>query len=102
MLYITKDVNEKLDYIFIRQSDDPIVSVSYTQDGSAGLVIESVSVNATALTDEDGNTYDVGKAIIMWISGGNVGATEKVVITYTTEAGRVLDEAIIFRLIQEY
>lgn len=102
MIYITKDINEKLDYVFIRNSDDPITSVTYTTDGAAGLVIESVNVNALPLTDDDNNTYDVGKAIVVWVSGGTVGKSEKVILNYTTEAGRVLDEAIIFRLIQEY
>ena len=102
MIYITKDVNEKLDYVFIRDSDDPITSVSYTQDNVAGLVIESANINALALTDEDGNTYDAGKAVILWVSGGVAGKSEKVILNYTTEAGRILDEAVIFRLIQEY
>lgn len=102
MIYITKDINEKLDYVFIRNSDDPITAVTYTTDGVAGLVIESVNVNTLPLTDDDNNTYGVGKAIILWVSGGTVGKSEKVILNYTTEAGRVLDEAVIFRLIQEY
>lgn len=81
---------------------NPSIAVTYTTDGAAGLVIESVNVNALPLTDDDNNTYDVGKAIVVWVSGGTVGKSEKVILNYTTEAGRVLDEAIIFRLIQEY
>lgn len=102
MIYITKDINEKLDYVFIRHSDDPITNISYTQDNNGGLVVEAILINAAPISDEDGNTYDIGKAIILWVSGGIAGKSEKVILNYTTEVGRVLDEAVIFRLIQEY
>lgn len=101
MIYITKDVNETLDYVFIRNVDDNIVNVSYVTDGLGGLTIQSCTINSNVVSDNDGNTYPAGRAIILWATGGNVGTKEKVTITYTTAGGRIRDESVIFTLVQD-
>lgn len=99
--YITKDINETLDYTFIRTVEDDIVNVSYSQDSGGNVTVDSCSVNVNTVTDSNGITYPAGRAIIMWLSGGDSSATEKIVITYTTAAGRVLDEAVIVSLVSD-
>lgn len=99
-IYINKDIHETLDYVFVRTVDDNITSVSYVQDNLGGLVVESCLVNAGVLTDSEGNTYPAARAIIMWVSGGVVGATEKVRLTYSTSGGRTLDEEVVFKLVE--
>jgi hypothetical protein len=101
MIYITKDVNETLDYVFIRNVEDNIVSVNYTQDNLGGLVVDNCTTNSGDVVLDDGTIYPAGRAIVLWVSGGTVGGKEKVILTYTTAAGRVRDEAIIFTLVQE-
>lgn len=101
MLYITKDVNETLDYIFLRNVDDNISSVSYISDGLGGLNIQSCSVNTGVITDSNGNEYPVGRAIILWVAGGNAGGKEKVTMTYNTVGGRTIDEVVVFTLVQD-
>jgi len=99
--YITKDINETLDYVFVRNVEDNISNVSYVTDGLGGLNIQSCSVNNGVLTDSNGNTYPIGRAIILWVASGNVGTKEKVTITYNTVGGRIIDEVIVFTLVQE-
>lgn len=101
MLYITKDVNETLDYIFLRNVEDNISSVLYVSDGLGGLVIQSCGVSTGVITDSEGNTYPQGRAIILWATGGNAGAKEKVTITYNTVGGRTFDEVVVFTLVQD-
>lgn len=101
MLYITKDVNETLDYVFLRNVDDSIANVSYVTDGLGGLTIQSCSVNAGVITDSNGNEYPVGRAIILWVSGGNANTKEKVTMTYNTVGGRTIDEVAVFTLVQD-
>lgn len=101
MLYITKDVNETLDYIFLRNVDDNITNVSYVTDGLGGLVIQSCGVNTRVITDINGNTYPVGRAIILWTTGGNANTKEKVTMTYNTVGGRTIDEVVVFTLVQD-
>lgn len=100
MIYITKDVNETLDYVFIRNVDDNIVNVSYDTDGLGGLVIQSCTVNTGVITDSNGTDYPVGRAIVLWVSGGTVGTKEKVTMTYNTAGGRTIDEVAVFTLVQ--
>lgn len=101
MIYVQKDINETLDYVFIRNVEDNIVSVSCTQDNLGGLVLGTCTVNSTNVTLDDGSVVPAGRAIILWVSGGTVGLKEKVVITYTTAAGRMKDESITFTFVQE-
>ena len=101
MIYITKDVNETLDYIFLRNVDDNISSVSYITDGLGGLTIQSCSVSTGVITDSEGNTYPQGRAIILWTTGGNAGARERVTMTYNTVGGRTIDEVVVFTLVQD-
>jgi len=101
MIYITKDVNETLDYVFIRNVDDNIANVSYITDGLGGLTIQSCSVNTGVITDSNGIEYPVGRAIILWVTGGNAGARERVTMTYNTVGGRTIDEVAVFTLIQD-
>lgn len=101
MIYIQKDVNETLDYVFIRNVEDNIVGVSYIQDGSGGLVVADCLVNSGSIITSDGIEYPAGRAIVLWVSGGTVGQKEKVVLTYTTAAGRVRDESVVFSFIQD-
>lgn len=97
-IYITKDIHETLDYVFIRSIEDNITSVSYTQDNAGGLNVISCVVNTGVVTDSEGSEYPAGRAIILWCSGGNVNTSEKVRIQYNTAAGRILDEEIIFQM----
>lgn len=97
-IYIIKDIHETLDYVFIRNVEDNITNVTYTQDNGGGLTIISCSVNAGVVTDSDGNEYPAGRAIILWCSGGNVNTSEKVRIQYTTAGGRILDEEVTFQM----
>jgi len=101
MIYVQKDINETLDYVFIRNVEDDIVSVTYTQDSLGGLVVDNCTTNSGDVVLDEGTVYPAGRAIILWVSGGIVGGKEKVILTYTTTAGRVRDEAIIFTLVQE-
>ena len=101
MIYVQKDINETLDYVFIRNVEDNIVSVSYTQDGLGGLVVNTCDTNSGEIVLDDGTTYPASRAIILWVSGGTVGGKEKVILTYTTAAGRVRDESIVFTFIQD-
>lgn len=101
MIYIQKDVNETLDYVFIRNVEDNIVGVSCTQDGLGGLVVTDCLVNSGNIITSDGIEYPAGRAIVLWVSGGTVGQKEKVVLTYTTAAGRVRDESVVFSFIQD-
>jgi hypothetical protein len=101
MIYITKDTNERLDYLFVREMLDPIVDVQYTTDAGANIVVEACNVNPVDITDTAGNVYPAGQAIVLWVSGGDVGKKEKIVLSYTTEGGRQLDEAVIFTVVQE-
>ena len=97
-IYITKDIHETLDYVFIRTIEDNITSVSYTQDNAGGLSIISCAVNTGVITDSDGNEYPAGRAIVLWCSGGNINTSEKVRIQYNTAGGRVLDEEVVFQM----
>ncbi len=101
MIYITKDVNETLDYVFIRNVEDNIVSVAYTQDNLGGLVVSDCEVNQSTVTTSDGVVYPAGRAIVLWVSGGTVGQKEKVTMTYTTTAGRIRDEVVVFSFVQD-
>lgn len=97
-IYIIKDIHETLDYVFIRNVEDNITNVIYTQDNGGGLTIISCSVNVNTVTDSEGNEYPAGRAIILWCSGGNVNTSEKVRIQYTTAGGRILDEEVTFQM----
>lgn len=97
-IYITKDIHETLDYIFVREIEDNITSVTYTQDNAGGLTIISCAVNTGVVTDSDGNEYPAGRAIILWCSGGNINTSEKVRIQYNTVGGRILDEEVTFQM----
>lgn len=98
-VFIAKDVHEKLDYVFVRQSPDDIVSVTYEQSVPSTLNVISCSINSLQMEDDEGNTYPANRAIILWVSGGTVGATETIRIQYNTAAGRILDEEVNFRLV---
>lgn len=97
-IYITKDIHETVDYIFVREIEDNITSVTYTQDNAGGLTIISCAVNTGVVTDSDGNEYPAGRAVILWCSGGNINTSEKVRIQYNTAGGRVLDEEVVFQM----
>ena len=98
--YVAKDIHEKLDYTFIYNVVDPILSVTYSQPSTPSLVVESCSANTAEVEDEDGNKYPANQAIILWVSGGTVNTTEKLRIQFTTTAGRILDEDITFRFVE--
>lgn len=98
-VFIAKDTHEKLDYVFVRQTSDDIVAVTYEQSIPSSINVISCSINSTEMTDEEGNTYPANRAIILWVSGGTVGATETIRIQYNTAAGRILDEEVNFRIV---
>jgi hypothetical protein len=105
MFYITKDVHETLDYVFIRPvTTDLIVggSIVIEQPPTATINVISSNLNLSEVTDEDGNTYPIGSAIILWVSGGTVGTTESLRLQYSTVGGRILDEEISFRVVEAY
>jgi hypothetical protein len=99
MLYITHDTHHKVDYVFIRDNDDLINSVAYYQQEGATITVVSCSVNTIPVNDTEGNSYDAGKAIILWIEGGTQNTSETVRIEYTTVGGRRLDEEVVFRVV---
>ena len=99
MLYVTHDTHHKVDYIFIRDNTDVINSVAYYQQAGASISVLSCSVNTIPVTDTEGNSYDAGKAIILWIEGGNANTSETIRIEYTTVGGRRLDEEVVFRIL---
>lgn len=101
MFYITKDISETLDYVFVRNVDDNIVNVIYTQDSLGGLTVNSCTVNTNVITDSNGVEYAAGRCIVLWVSGGVVGQKEKVTMTYTTAGGRIRDEAVVFTMVQD-
>jgi len=102
MFYITKDISETLDYVFVRNvDDDNIVNVTYTQDNLGGLTVNSCTVNTNVIIDSNGVEYAAGKCIVLWLSGGVAGQKEKVTMTYTTASGRIRDEAAVFTMIQD-
>jgi hypothetical protein len=100
MLYIAKDVHEKLDYAFVYSVADPIISVTFIQPPLASLVVESCYVNTVGIEDDQGITYPANQAIILWVSGGTLDTSEKLRLQFTTTAGRILDEDITFRFVE--
>lgn len=95
MPFITKDIHEKLDYTFIRPSEDLIVGgITTEQSDNATVTIVSTNINLSPVTDTDGNVYPAGSAIILWLEGGTVGNVESIRLQYTTAAGRILDEEV--------
>lgn len=98
MIYITKDAGEKLDYVFIRAVEDNISAVAYTQSVGSTIAVISCSVNTNPVIDAEGNEYQAGRAIVLWVEGGVAGTKETLRIQYTTSAGRILDEDIQFRI----
>lgn len=100
MLYIQKDVNETLDYVFIRTIDDTISSVTYTQSAGATLTVQSCATNVNVIEDSNGNSYPAGSAIILWVTGGTIGSIETVTLTLQTVAGRVIEEKVTFTLVE--
>ena len=101
MLHIAHDTHHKIDYVLIRDSDDPLSTVSYTQSAGATITVDSCSINVAPITDSLGNVYPAGSAIIVWIEGGTVGSIEWVRVEYTTVGGRRLDEKLVFTVVEE-
>lgn len=99
MIYITKDIHEKLDYVFIREVDDNIVSVNYFPSVGSTITVISCGVNTNVVKDTDGNEYPAGRAIVLWVEGGTVNTSEVLRIEYVTVAGRRLDEEVTIRLV---
>ena len=101
MLHIAHDTHHKIDYVLIRDSDDLLSTVSYTQSTGATITVNSCTINVSPITDSLGNVYPAGSAIIVWIEGGTVGSNEWVRVEYTTQAGRRLDEKVVFTIMDE-
>jgi len=101
MLYINKDVHEKLDYLFVRDVDEDITGVQYFLDPSATIVVESCVVPNQPTTDTQGNEYPARRTILLWVSGGTAGTVSQLRIQYTTAGGRILDEELAFRLSED-
>lgn len=99
-IHILKDVDETLDYVFVKQSPEDIVSVSYSVDQSASISVISCNVNGETLVDFSGKTYPPSRAIVLWVSGGTHNTNDIVNITYQTEFGRIFDERVVFTLLQ--
>jgi hypothetical protein len=100
-LYVSKDVNETLDYVFARRVGETLTGVTYEVSPTSTVVVESCSINTTALFDEQGNEYPAESLVILWVSGGVAGGISEVRISYSTSGGRILDETIIFRMVSD-
>jgi hypothetical protein len=101
MLYINKDIHERLDYLFVRDVEEDITSVQYFLDPLASITVDSCIVPDQPTTDTQGNEYPAKRTIVLWVSGGTSGNISKLRIQYTTEGGRTLDEEIAFRLSED-
>ena len=97
---IVKDIHEKLDYVFVRSIDEDIIYVTYELENSSSLVIESCTTNPSEMSDEEGNVYPANRLILLWVSGGTIGETSDVRITYHTSGGRILDADVTFRFVE--
>ena len=89
------------DFTDLLASGETITSVSGTSggvtlgvSGSADLTIGSGAVNTDAITDDDGNTVAIGKAVQVRISAaaGIVGTVYDVLFTCTTSASNRLQQ----------
>lgn len=80
--------NEVLDYDITADEwlsdDDFIVSVVATAD--PGLTVQSALV------------FDGGRAVKLWITGGESGTTYKAEVTMTTDDGRVKQSELRFKI----
>lgn len=99
--YINKDVDERLDYVFIREGVDDIVSFTLDTSSAQTISIYSAAINTSPITDDQGNEYPANRAIIIWLYGGTANTVETLRFTYTTAAGRIQDEEIKIRLVGE-
>lgn len=98
--YIAKDVHETLDYAFVRNVAEKIISVTYFQPADATMIVESCDINSQPLETTTGQSYPVGTSIVIWVRGGELNKSEKLRIQYETEGGRVLDEDLVFRFVE--
>jgi hypothetical protein len=101
MLYINKDIHERLDYLFVRDVEEDITSVQCFLDPLSTITVDSCIVPDQPVTDTQGNEYPAKRTILLWVSGGVSGNVSKLRIQYSTEGGRTLDEEIVFRLSED-
>jgi len=89
-----KGPNDVLDYILdltLFLGDDTVITASAVE--AVGVVVDSVDVNPIPLNLNNEIPVDTGKAVIVWLSGGNAGSHGKVVIRVNTQGGRQKDIA---------
>lgn len=85
----TKDPDETLDY-----------SINWTPRLSAGDPIASVVwVLPDALNQEDAGF--LGAITTLWISGGVAGAQYKITCRVTTDAGRIMDQGVLIKIMEK-
>ena len=76
-------------YWFVKPDCGTFTSiVSFTKlTTNSDLVFLSADINGTALTDCDGNTYAIGKVIVVILSNGDLDKNETCEIVYTDSSG---------------
>ena len=99
-LHVRKDPDDILDVVIdfgLWLADDTLASATAT---GTSVTVDSTEVNGLPLTvTEQGysRSIDTRKAVIVWLSGGTVGAEGKVQVRITTVGGRQRD--VTFRVL---
>lgn len=81
-------ISEKT-YWFVKPDCGTFTSVlSFNKlSNNSDLIFVSADINTNVLTDCDGNTYDIGKVIVVILSDGDLNKNETCEIVYTTSDG---------------
>lgn len=82
-----ESLTEAFDLTALLASGETLTGTPTITATPAGLTIGTPAVNTTALTDSDGNTIAIGKAIEVTISGGSAGRYELTVSCGTSAGG---------------
>ena len=80
-------VTESIDLTGLLATSETLTGTPTVTATPAGLTLGTPSVNTTALTDSDGNTIAIGKAVQIDISGGSRGRYELTVSCGTSAGG---------------
>lgn len=93
--FITKDADARLDYPVawneFLPAGDTIDTVAW--DVATGLTLDAQEINASEVTDDDGNVYPAGTLAIPWLMGGTVGERYRVRCRITSDQGRIADQS---------
>lgn|SRR3990167_5128630 len=101
-IYIAKDIDETIDYAFVKSVPEDITFVDYSLSSGASLSVLSCNINQEDVYDFDGKLYPANRMIILWVAGGTEGSEDVVTLRYHTEFGRILDENVVFTMLKTY